>query len=275
MSLKAYNSIYYQASHGSFSMAKNSGHYKTAPPDPMIVCHSSRWKALKDSKKGQKPDGSDDMDEATKDSEAGRNAMATSPHSAGNSNTSSGSSTGSGGGGALVVRTVEGGYKSLDDDYTYVRGRGRGRYVCDSCGIRCKKPSMLKKHIRTHSNFRPYTCKYCNFAFKTKGNLTKHMKSKTHHKKCIELGITPVPTTIPDDFNISSRSPGLGEPGPSGLNGQAGPMKAGDLSDSEDDDMEEDEDEDDEQFEVNIIALHCILLQLFNFFIANIYVMYF
>jgi hypothetical protein len=44
--------------------------------------------------------------------------------------------------------TVEGGYKSLDDDYTYVRGRGRGRYVCNSCGIRCKKPSMLKKHIR-------------------------------------------------------------------------------------------------------------------------------
>ena len=232
-------------------MAKNSGHYKTAPPDPMIVCHSSRWKALKDSKKGQKPDGTDDIDEATKDSEAGPNNLATSP-SAGNSNTS-GSSTGSGGGGgALVVRTVEGGYKSLDDDYTYVRGRGRGRYVCDSCGIRCKKPSMLKKHIRTHSNFRPYTCKYCNFAFKTKGNLTKHMKSKTHHKKCIELGITPVPTTIPDDFNISAhggQSPGLGEPGPSGLNGQGGPMKAGDLSDSEDEDMEEDEDEDDEQFE--------------------------
>ena len=94
--------------------------------------------------------------------------------------------------------TVEGGYKSLDDDYTYVRGRGRGRYVCNNCGIRCKKPSMLKKHIRTHSNFRPYTCRHCNFAFKTKGNLTKHMKSKAHHKKCVELGISPVPTTVED-----------------------------------------------------------------------------
>ena len=93
---------------------------------------------------------------------------------------------------------MEGGYKTTDDDYTYVRGRGRGKYVCKSCGIRCKKPSMLKKHIRTHSNFRPYTCKYCNFSFKTKGNLTKHMKSKAHHKKCVELGISPVPTSVED-----------------------------------------------------------------------------
>ena len=106
---------------------------------------------------------------------------------------------------------------------------------------------MLKKHIRTHSNFRPYTCKYCNFAFKTKGNLTKHMKSKTHHKKCIELGITPVPTTIPDDFNINL--PQIGEPGPSGINGQDQPKPVAGDSDTEDEDMEDDDDEDDEQFE--------------------------
>ena len=68
--------------------------------------------------------------------------------------------------------------------------------MCKSCGIRCKKPSMLKKHIRTHSNFRPYTCGHCNFSFKTKGNLTKHMKSKAHYKKCVELGIRPVPTSV-------------------------------------------------------------------------------
>lgn len=59
-----------------------------------------------------------------------------------------------------VIPTVPGGYES-NEDYTYVRGRGRGRYVCSQCGIRCKKPSMLKKHIKTHSNERPYTCKYC------------------------------------------------------------------------------------------------------------------
>lgn len=92
------------------------------------------------------------------------------------------------------AKNILGGYES-NDDYTYVRGRGwyytrfpytlhvfrrvwlfanvkqsdlftgRGRYVCDQCGIRCKKPSMLKKHIRTHSNDRPYTCSHCNFRF--------------------------------------------------------------------------------------------------------------
>ncbi|XP_053310415.1 transcription factor HIVEP3 [Spea bombifrons] len=88
------------------------------------------------------------------------------------------------------IRIFEGGYKS-NEEYVYVRGRGRGKYVCEECGIRCKKPSMLKKHIRTHTDLRPYVCKHCNFAFKTKGNLTKHMKSKAHSKKCQELGLVP------------------------------------------------------------------------------------
>lgn len=62
-------------------------------------------------------------------------------------------------------------YKS-NEDYVYVRGRGRGKYICEECGIRCKKPSMLKKHIRTHTDVRPYHCNYCNFSFKTKGKAT-------------------------------------------------------------------------------------------------------
>ncbi|CAB1320786.1 unnamed protein product [Coregonus sp. 'balchen'] len=61
----------------------------------------------------------------------------------------------------------EGGYRS-SEEYVYVRGRGRGRYVCEECGIRCKKPSMLHKHIRLHTDSRPYVCKHCSFAFKTK-----------------------------------------------------------------------------------------------------------
>ncbi|KAM9353375.1 transcription factor HIVEP3 [Symphorus nematophorus] len=90
---------------------------------------------------------------------------------------------------ASRVRIFEGGYKS-NEEYVYVRGRGRGKYICGECGIRCKKPSMLKKHIRTHTDVRPYICKHCNFAFKTKGNLTKHMKSKAHGKKCQAMGVS-------------------------------------------------------------------------------------
>lgn len=65
-----------------------------------------------------------------------------------------------------------------------------------------KKPSMLKKHIRTHTDVRPYTCLHCSFSFKTKGNLTKHMKSKAHYKKCVELGLNPVPITLDDDVEM-------------------------------------------------------------------------
>lgn len=37
-------------------------------------------------------------------------------------------------------------------------------------------------------------------SFKTKGNLTKHMQSKTHFKKCIELGINPGPMPADGEF---------------------------------------------------------------------------
>uniref|UniRef100_A0A182T7E0 C2H2-type domain-containing protein n=1 Tax=Anopheles maculatus TaxID=74869 RepID=A0A182T7E0_9DIPT len=63
---------------------------------------------------------------------------------------------------ASAERALSGGFESTEE-YTYVRGRGRGKYVCNECGIRCKKPSMLKKHIRTHTDVRPYSCQYCSF----------------------------------------------------------------------------------------------------------------
>uniref|UniRef100_A0A3Q0RPU3 HIVEP zinc finger 2b n=1 Tax=Amphilophus citrinellus TaxID=61819 RepID=A0A3Q0RPU3_AMPCI len=118
-------------------------------------------------------------------------------------------------------------YKS-NEDYVYVRGRGRGKYICEECGIRCKKPSMLKKHIRTHTDVRPYICRVCNFAFKTKGNLTKHMKSKAHMKKCLELGVchcTEVAVTTKHQFSDAEDSDGM---------------------DEEVDEIDEDDDEDDE-----------------------------
>ncbi|XP_073487167.1 zinc finger protein 40 isoform X2 [Aquarana catesbeiana] len=102
------------------------------------------------------------------------------------------------------VKIFDGGYKS-NEEYVYVRGRGRGKYICEECGIRCKKPSMLKKHIRTHTDLRPYHCNYCNFSFKTKGNLTKHMKSKAHSKKCMDMGIVVGPVDDQDTDDSGER----------------------------------------------------------------------
>ncbi|XP_073936537.1 transcription factor HIVEP3 isoform X2 [Castor canadensis] len=140
------------------------------------------------------------------------------------------------------VKIFEGGYKS-NEEYVYVRGRGRGKYVCEECGIRCKKPSMLKKHIRTHTDVRPYVCKHCHFAFKTKGNLTKHMKSKAHSKKCQETGVLEEleaeEGTSDDMFQDSE-----GREGSEAVEEH----QFSDLEDSDSDsDLDEDEEEDEEE----------------------------
>ncbi|XP_073420272.1 transcription factor HIVEP3 [Dendrobates tinctorius] len=144
------------------------------------------------------------------------------------------------------VRIFEGGYKS-NEEYVYVRGRGRGKYVCEECGIRCKKPSMLKKHIRTHTDHRPYVCKHCNFAFKTKGNLTKHMKSKAHSKKCQELGLLPPSLADLDAEEGTSDERWL--EGDVVEEHQFSDLEDTDDEEDSDGDYEEDEDEDESQEE--------------------------
>ncbi|CAE1290971.1 HIVEP [Acanthosepion pharaonis] len=163
--------------------------------------------------------------------------------------------------------------QSMTGDSTVGRKRKhplkQGRHICQYCGRGCAKPSVLEKHIRAHTNERPFPCANCGLSFKTKsnlskhtksrthalkaglsqsasstssetagtegdvdakdtneseetqtetsdtdgeneddpqktkGNLTKHMKSKAHQKKCLELGIVPVPVTV-DESQIDS-----------------------------------------------------------------------
>lgn len=64
----------------------------------------------------------------------------------------------------------------------------QGRYVCPYCKLACAKPSVLQKHIRAHTNERPYPCTPCGFAFKTKSNLYKHCRSRAHALKMEEEG---------------------------------------------------------------------------------------
>ncbi|XP_038155488.1 human immunodeficiency virus type I enhancer-binding protein 2 homolog isoform X1 [Cyprinodon tularosa] len=145
------------------------------------------------------------------------------------------------------IKIFEGGYKS-NEDYVYVRGRGRGKYICEECGIRCKKPSMLKKHIRTHTDVRPYICRVCNFAFKTKGNLTKHMKSKAHMKKCLELGVS----VSMDDTEIQEHADNIQQESKTDM-ATTSKHQFSDAEDSEGMDEEADEideeDEEDDEYE--------------------------
>lgn len=138
------------------------------------------------------------------------------------------------------VRIFEGGYKS-NEEYVYVRGRGRGKYICGECGIRCKKPSMLKKHIRTHTDVRPYICKHCNFAFKTKGNLTKHMKSKAHGKKCQAMGVSESSLDEPEsEETVGSDERVCGSE-------EQEEHQFSDVEESEDDDDNDDDDDEEEE----------------------------
>ncbi|CAB3373430.1 Hypothetical predicted protein [Cloeon dipterum] len=186
-------------------------------PQALVVTHSSQWDA------GRKTDSAEAISSKPGDLKQGREQ-----------NSISGEHQ------PKRVKIFAGGFES-NEEYTYVRGRGRGKYVCEECGIRCKKPSMLKKHIRTHTDVRPFTCKHCSFSFKTKGNLTKHMKSKAHYKKCMEMGIMPVPTVV-EDSNIDEELL---------LRQQQLRVERGGGPDSEseedEDDDDDDEDEDDDE----------------------------
>lgn len=69
-------------------------------------------------------------------------------------------------------------------------GKKPGKYICHYCGRACAKPSVLKKHIRSHTGERPYPCVPCGFSFKTKSNLYKHRKSHTHAVKAGLLALS-------------------------------------------------------------------------------------
>uniref|UniRef100_A0A673VA49 Zinc finger protein 831 n=1 Tax=Suricata suricatta TaxID=37032 RepID=A0A673VA49_SURSU len=60
------------------------------------------------------------------------------------------------------------------------RVRNAGKYLCPHCGRDCLKPSVLEKHLRSHTGERPFPCATCGIAFKTQSNLYKHRRTQTH-----------------------------------------------------------------------------------------------
>jgi hypothetical protein len=89
-----------------------------------------------------------------------------------------------------------------------VNGTG-GRYVCPYCKMACAKPSVLEKHIRAHTNERPYPCVPCGFAFKTKSNLYKHCRSRAHAMKA--LGRDETGRLLGPDQQTLQQAPGSSE----------------------------------------------------------------
>ncbi|XP_063260321.1 zinc finger protein 831 [Prinia subflava] len=73
------------------------------------------------------------------------------------------------------------------------KSKKSGKYICKHCGRDCLKPSVLEKHIRSHTGERPFPCTTCGIAFKTQSNLYKHRRTQTHVNN----------TRLPSDSDVS------------------------------------------------------------------------
>ena len=89
--------------------------------------------------------------------------------------------------------------------------------VCPYCNNSFAKPSVLEKHIRTHTNERPYPCNPCQIAFKTQSNLYKHSRSKSHELKVhqgIDSSYAEKVAELGDSFKEELDKPSLPPPPP-------------------------------------------------------------
>lgn len=48
---------------------------------------------------------------------------------------------------------------------------------CPTCARQFPVPSLLERHMRTHTNERPYQCRICGRSYSQSGNLNVHMKT--------------------------------------------------------------------------------------------------
>ncbi|CAK9798839.1 Zinc finger protein 814 [Anthophora quadrimaculata] len=68
--------------------------------------------------------------------------------------------------------------RKITTDSRSMKINGDPTLKCSYCNQKFNFPSVLKRHIRSHTNERPYICEICNKSFKQLGHLSQH--SLTH-----------------------------------------------------------------------------------------------
>nr|KAF6472988.1 zinc finger protein 831 [Molossus molossus] len=93
------------------------------------------------------------------------------------------------------------------------KARNVGKHLCPHCGRDCLKPSVLEKHIRSHTGERPFPCATCGIAFKTQSNLYKHRRTQTHlnNSRLSSESEDAGPSLLADQAGQASRTTGKGD----------------------------------------------------------------
>lgn len=55
-------------------------------------------------------------------------------------------------------------------------------FFCDQCSYKSHDKSNFKRHLRCHTEIRPFVCEFCQKSFKLKSNLQEHLRIHTGEK---------------------------------------------------------------------------------------------